>query len=121
MTKATRVGKAKCLEKSLLKWRELERTPAPNALGADNERKFRRAKYGETFKFCTELGLVRNLQEQQVSQTHDLVQTGKISCGFFRNISFTYPALGNPTERAPVVVYPIKRAQVTFNPKAPCH
>ena len=39
--------------KSLLKWRELERTPAPNALGADNERKFRRAKGGETFKFQT--------------------------------------------------------------------
>ena len=91
--------------KSLLKWRELERTPAPNALGADNERKFRRAKCGETFKFCTELGLVRNLQEQQVSQTHNSVQMRKISCGFFRNITFNYPALRNSRE-GPLWLFP---------------
>lgn len=70
------------------------------------------------FKFCTELCLV-SLQEQQVSQTRNSVQTGKI-CGFLETSLSSTQALATPWRGVfVVVVYPIKRAQCDIQPESP--
>lgn len=78
--------------------------PSPSALGADSEWKF---------KFCTELGLVRNLQDSQ--PVRHTIQFIRDQLWFFRNIPFCHPALGSSIRAALRVAYPIGGRKVTFN------
>lgn len=81
-------------------------------------RKCREAKYGDIEKFRTKLGPVRNLQEQQVSQTQFSTDR-KDLLWFFRNIAFNHQALGNSVERSPHGCLLSKEGPgVTLNQKA---
>jgi hypothetical protein len=58
MTKATRIERAKYLEKSLLRCGEQERAPVPTPRAKND---VQASKVGDAWKLCTELGLIRSL------------------------------------------------------------
>ena len=64
------------------------------------KKKCRGAKRSDLCKFCTQMGLVRILQEQQVSQTQ-FGADRKDLLWFLRNTAFNHQALGNSMERSP--------------------
>lgn len=82
--------------------------PSPNALGADSEWKF---------KFCTELCLVRNLQDSQPVR-HTIQFRQEQSAVVFQEHPVLPPRPGQLHESSPQGCLPDRRAQGDIQPKS---
>lgn len=81
--------------------------PSPSALGADSEWKF---------KFCTELGLVRNLQDSQPVR-HTIQFIREQSAVVFQEHPVLPPSPGQLHKSSPQGCLPDRRAQGDIQPK----
>lgn len=97
--KATRVGKAKCLEKSLLKWRELEKMPAPTSWGWQWE-EVQETEIWWNIQVLLRAGPGKKFARTANQSNTQFSSNRKDLLWFFRNITFNHQALDNAIERS---------------------